>query len=148
MDLSTLTNTPGARKGRKRVGRGRASGMGKTSTRGMNGQGSRKGHKQKIGFEGGQMPLMRRLPKRGFKNPNRLPFYGINVGELEQFDNGSVVDIDILLAAGFGYRAARTAGIKILGDGELTKKLTVKVSAFSATAKAKIEALGGTCEQI
>ena len=148
MDLSTLTNPPGARKSRKRVGRGMGSGTGKTSTRGHKGQGSRKGHKQKLGFEGGQMPLMRRLPKRGFKNPNRVPFYGINVGELEQFDDGAVVDIDVLLAAGFGCRAAKTAGIKILGDGELTKKLTVKASPFSASAKAKIEAKGGPCEQI
>lgn len=148
MDLSNLTNTPGARKSRKRVGRGMGSGMGKTSTRGHKGQGSRKGHKQKLGFEGGQMPLMRRLPKRGFKNPNRVPFYGVNVGELERFDEGTVVDIEVLLAAGFGYRAAKCAGIKILGDGELTKKLTVKASAFSAAAKAKIEAKGGSCEQI
>ncbi len=148
MDLSNLTNTPGARKGRKRVGRGMGSGMGKTSTRGHKGQGARKGHKQKLGFEGGQMPLMRRLPKRGFKNPNRVPFYGVNVGDLERFDEGTVVDIDVMLAAGFGYRPAKAAGIKILGDGELTKKLTVKASAFSAAAKAKIEAKGGTCEVI
>ena len=84
MDLSNLTNTPGARKSRKRVGRGMGSGMGKTSTRGHKGQGARKGHKQKLGFEGGQMPLMRRLPKRGFKNPNRIPYYGVNVGKLGQ----------------------------------------------------------------
>ncbi len=148
MDLSSLTNTPGARKSRKRVGRGMGSGMGKTSTRGHKGQGARKGHKQKLGFEGGQMPLMRRLPKRGFKNPNRIPYFGVNVGELEQFADGAIVDIEVLLAAGFGYRASKTAGIKILGDGELTKKLTVKASAFSASAKAKIEALGGTCECI
>ena len=148
MDLSNLKNTPGARKSRKRVGRGMGSGMGKTSTRGHKGQGARKGHKQKLGFEGGQMPLMRRLPKRGFKNPNRVPFYGINVGELNRFEDGTIVDTEVLLAAGFGYRSAKTAGIKILGNGELTKKLTVKVSAFSATAKAKIEAAGGTCEQI
>lgn len=94
------------------------------------------------------MPLMRRLPKRGFKNPNRVPFYGVNVGDLERFDEGTVVDIDVMLAAGFGYRPAKAAGIKILGDGELTKKLTVKASAFSAAAKAKIEAKGGTCEVI
>ena len=148
MDLSTLTNTPGARKPRKRVGRGMGSGMGKTSTRGHKGQGSRKGHKQKLGFEGGQMPLMRRLPKRGHKNPNRVPFYGLNVSELNRFEDGSVVDIDVMLAAGFGYRPAKEAGIKILGAGELTKKLTVKASAFSASAKAKIEAAGGTCEVI
>ena len=148
MDLSNLTNTPAARKSRKRVGRGMGSGMGKTSTRGHKGQGARKGHKQKLGFEGGQMPLMRRLPKRGFKNPNRIPYYGVNVGKLNCFDDGTVVDIDVMLAAGFGYRPAKDAGIKILGNGELTKKLTVKASAFSAAAKAKIEAAGGTCEVI
>ncbi len=148
MDLSTLTNTPGARKPRKRVGRGMGSGTGKTSTRGHKGQGSRKGHKQKLGFEGGQMPLMRRLPKRGFKNPNRVPYYGVNIESLNRFEDGTVVDIDVMLAAGFGYRPAKEAGIKILGDGELTKKLTVKASAFSASAKAKIEAAGGTCEVI
>ncbi len=148
MDLSNLTNTPGARKGRKRVGRGMGSGMGKTSTRGHKGQGSRKGHKQKLGFEGGQMPLMRRLPKRGFKNPNRIPYYGVNVEALNRFEDGTVVDIDVMLAAGFGYAPAKTAGIKILGNGDITKKLTVKASAFSASAKAKIEAAGGTCEVI
>lgn len=94
------------------------------------------------------MPLMRRLPKRGFKNPNRIPYYGVNVGKLNCFDDGTVVDIDVMLAAGFGYRPAKDAGIKILGNGELTKKLTVKASAFSAAAKAKIEAAGGTCEVI
>ena len=148
MDLSSLTNTPGARKSRKRVGRGMGSGMGKTSTRGHKGQGARKGHKQKLGFEGGQMPLMRRLPKRGFKNPNRIPYYGINVGELNRFEDGTVVDTEVLLAAGFGYRAAKTAGIKILGDGELTKKLTVKAVKFTGSAKEKIEAVGGTAEVI
>ena len=132
----------------KRRGRGTATGQGKTGGRGENGQWSRSGGGVRIGFEGGQMPLMRRLPKRGFKNPNRVPFYGINVGELNRFEDGTVVDTEVLLAAGFGYRSANTAGIKILGNGELTKKLTVKVSAFSATAKAKIEAAGGTCEQI
>lgn len=148
MDLSSLTNTAGARKSRKRLGRGEASGHGKTSTRGNKGQGSRKGHKQKLGFEGGQMPLMRRLPKRGFKNPNRIPFFPVNVGDLNVFAEGTVVDIETLLDNGFGYSAANYGGVKILAYGELSVKLTVKAVAFSAAAKAKIEAAGGTCEVI
>ncbi len=147
MDLSSLTNVPGARRARKRVGRGEASGYGKTSSRGMNGAGQRKGHKQKLGFEGGQMPLMRRLPKRGFKNPNRIPFYPVNVAQLNIFEDGTIVDIDVMLAAGFGL-PSKTAGVKVLASGEITKKLTVKAAAFSEAAKAKIEAAGGTCEQI
>lgn len=147
MDLSSLTNTPGSRKRSKRVGRGQGSGMGKTSTRGHKGQGARKGHKNKLGFEGGQMPLMRRLPKRGFKNPNRVPFLAVNVGDLENFANDTVVDLEVFAAAGF-CAAHNEAGIKVLAGGELTKKLTVKASAFSATAQAKIEAAGGTCEVI
>lgn len=148
MDLSSLTNVKGARKARKRVGRGEASGYGKTSSRGMNGAGQRKGHKHKLGFEGGQTPLLRRLPKRGFKNPNRIPFYPVNVSQLNVFADDTVVDIDVLVAAGFGYAPARCAGIKVLAFGEITKKLTVKASAFSEAAKAKIEAAGGTCEVI
>ena len=147
MDLSSLTNTPGARKSRKRVGRGMGSGMGKTSTRGHKGQGARKGHKQKLGFEGGQMPLQRRLPKRGFNNIFRKEIVAVNVADLEaRFENGAVVDVESLKQVGLVKNSFD--GIKILGNGELTKKLTVKVSAFSATAKAKIEAAGGTCEQI
>ncbi len=149
MDLSSLTNTPGARKASKRVGRGRASGHGKTSTRGVKGQGSRKGHKQKLGFEGGQMPLMRRMPKRGFKNPNRMPFYPVNLSLLDEyFADGAVVDTDVMVAAGIGFSAKNFAGVKILARGEITKKLTVKAAAFSDAAKAKIEAAGGTCETV
>jgi ribosomal protein L15, bacterial/organelle len=144
MDLSSLKNTPGARKTRKRVGRGRASGMGKTSTRGHKGQQARKGHKVKLGFEGGQMPLMRRLPKRGFKNPNRVVYAPVNVSALEIFDNGTEVTPELLRAN--GLFAKKFDGVKILGNGELTKKLTVKANGVSAVAKAKIEAAGGSAE--
>jgi large subunit ribosomal protein L15 len=144
MDLSSLKNTPGARKPRKRVGRGSGSGMGKTSTRGHKGQNARKGHKGKLGFEGGQMPLIRRLPKRGFTNPTRVEYGPVNVQALEIFENGTVVTLDVLRQA--GMFKSKFDGVKILGSGELTKKLTLKVSAVSATAKAKIEAAGGTVE--
>ncbi len=144
MDLSSLKNTPGARKPRKRVGRGSGSGMGKTSTRGHKGQNARKGHKGKLGFEGGQMPLIRRLPKRGFTNPTRVEYGPVNVEALEIFENGTVVTLDVLRQA--GMFKSKFDGVKILGTGELTKKLTLKVSAVSATAKAKIEAAGGTVE--
>jgi large subunit ribosomal protein L15 len=142
MDLSTLTNTPGARKSRKRVGRGPASGHGKTSGKGHKGQKARKGHKHKLGFEGGQMPLVRRLPKRGFKNPNRIPWQTVNIKSLNRFEAGSQVTALELLQVGL-IRANR-GGVKILGIGDLDRKLTVTASAFSASAKAKIEAAGGT----
>ena len=144
MDLHSLTNEPGARKSRKRRGRGRASGLGKTSGRGHKGQFSRKGHKEKIGFEGGQMPLMRLLPKRGFKNPTRVPFFGVNVGTLDKLEAGTVVTPELLAEKGL-FNGIR---VKILAKGEITKALTVKANAFSAAAKAKIEAAGGTCEVI
>jgi len=144
MDLSSLKNTPGARKPRKRVGRGSGSGLGKTSTRGHKGQNARKGHKGKLGFEGGQMPLIRRLPKRGFKNPTRVTYYPLNVCDLECFENGTEVTLDVLRAC--GLFANKFDGVKVLGSGELTKKLTVKVNGASATAKAKIEAAGGSVE--
>ena len=144
MDLSSLRNTPGARKPRKRVGRGAGSGMGKTSTRGHKGQNARKGHKGKLGFEGGQMPLIRRLPKRGFKNPTRVEYFAVNVCDLERFDAGTEVTLDVLRAN--GLFANQYDGVKLLGSGELTKKLTVKVNGASASAKAKIEAVGGSVE--
>ncbi len=146
MDLSSLKNTPGARKTRKRVGRGRASGMGKTSTRGHKGQQARKGHKVKLGFEGGQMPLIRRLPKRGFTDRNSKAITAVNVEALNRFEDGTEVDVAKLLESGTIKKAQD--GVKIIGNGELTKKLTVKVNAFSAGAKAKIEAAGGTVEVI
>jgi large subunit ribosomal protein L15 len=120
--------------------------MGKTSTRGHKGQQSRKGHKVKLGFEGGQMPLVRRLPKRGFKNPNRVVYSPVNVCDLERFENGAEVTLDLLRKE--GLFSSKFDGVKILGSGELTKKLTVKVNAVSASAKAKIEAVGGTVETV
>ena len=143
MDLSSLQNTPGARKTRKRVGRGYASGLGKTAGKGQKGQQSREGHKHKLGFEGGQMPLVRRLPKRGFKNPNRVEFLAVNVSTLEKyFEAGDEVTLDALTAK--KILSSKFDGAKVLGTGDLTKKLTVKVNAVSEAAKAKIEAAGGT----
>ena len=143
MDLSNLTNTPGARERRKRVGRGCGSGMGKTSTRGHKGQNARKGHKQKLGFEGGQMPLVRRLPKRGFNNARfNAKALGVNLSDLEKkFEAGAEITIETLAKAGFSDN--KRPKIKILATGELTKKVAVKVPC-GAAAKAKIEAAGGT----
>ena len=143
MELSNLTNTPGARERRKRVGRGCGSGMGKTSTRGHKGQGARKGHKQKLGFEGGQMPLVRRIPTRGFNNSAfNAKALGVNVADLEKkFEAGAEITVESLAKAGFTDN--KRPKIKILANGELTKKFTVKVPC-SAAAKAKIEAVGGT----
>ena len=143
MDLSNLISTPGSRHRRKRVGRGCGSGMGKTSTRGHKGQNARKGHKQKRGFEGGQMPLIRRLPKRGFNNARfRVETLGVNVADLEKrFDAGAEITVESLAKAGFVDN--KRPRVKILATGELTKKFTVKVPC-SAAAKAKIEAAGGT----
>ena len=143
MELHNLTNTPGARQRRKRVGRGCGSGMGKTSTRGHKGQAARKGHKQKLGFEGGQMPLVRRLPKRGFNNAAfNAKALGVNLSDLEKkFESGAEITAETLAKAGFSDN--KRPKIKILGTGEVTKKFTVKVPC-SESAKAKIEAAGGT----
>ena len=143
MDLSNLTNVPGARHRRKRVGRGGGSGMGKTSTRGHKGAGARKGHKHKLTFEGGQMPLVRRLPKRGFNNARfNAKALGVNLADLEKkFEAGAEITVKSLKAAGFSDN--KRPKVKILATGELTKKFTVKVPC-SAAAKAKIEAAGGT----
>ncbi len=146
MNLHSLTNTEGARHRRKRLGRGMASGLGKTSGKGHKGQMARKGNKRKLGFEGGQMPLIRRLPKRGFNNPTRKTFLGVNLCSLDRFEDGTEVTGDVLRAAGLANGAYD--GIKILGRGEISKKLTVKVQAFSASAKEKIEAAGGACEVV
>ena len=126
-----------------RRGRGHGSGNGKTAGKGHKGQKARSGA-PRAGFEGGQMPLYRRIPKRGFKNRNTLDIVAINVSALEAFDNGAVVDVDALIEKGI-VKNPRD-GVKILGNGELTKKLSVKVNAYSASAKEKIEALGGTAE--
>ena len=145
MDLSTLKAAEGSRKDKFRKGRGHGSGNGKTAGKGHKGQKARSGA-PRPGFEGGQMPLYRRLPKRGFKNFNSKIIVGINVSELERFDNDSTVTVDALIEAGI-VKNPRD-GVKILGNGELTKKLTVQANAFSAGAKEKIEALGGKAEVI
>ncbi|MCI9102842.1 MAG: 50S ribosomal protein L15 [Lachnospiraceae bacterium] len=146
MELSNLRPAEGSKhSGDFRRGRGHGSGNGKTAGKGHKGQKARSGA-TRIGFEGGQMPLYRRLPKRGFTNRNSKTIVGVNVEKLERFDADSVVTVDTLLESGVIRHAYD--GVKILGNGELTKKLTVKVNAFSEGAKAKIEALGGTCEVI
>ncbi|MDD2597958.1 MAG: 50S ribosomal protein L15 [Kiritimatiellae bacterium] len=144
MDLSSLKNTPGARKTRKRVGRGMASGHGKTSGHGHKGQYARKGHKHKLGFEGGQMPLIRRIPKRGFTNFTRLVYCPVNVSALERFEDGTEVTVELLKQN--NMFSNKFDGVKILGCGDLTKKLIIKVNGVSATAKTKIEAAGGSVE--
>ena len=143
MELHNLTNTPGARHRRKRVGRGCGSGMGKTATRGHKGQNARKGHKQKLGFEGGQMPLVRRLPKRGFNNARfNAKALAVNLSDLEKkFEAGAEITVESLAKAGFSDNKAPK--IKLLAKGEITKKFIVKVPC-SAAAKAKIEAAGGS----
>lgn len=146
MELSNLRPAEGSKHSANfRRGRGHASGNGKTAGKGHKGQKARSGA-PRVGFEGGQMPLYRRLPKRGFTNRNSKTIVGINVSVLERFDNDSVVTVETLLENGIIKNVYD--GVKILGNGELTKKLTVKVNAFSEGAKAKIEALGGTCEVI
>jgi large subunit ribosomal protein L15 len=147
MRLHDLKPRPGAKHRRKRLGQGESSGHGKTSGRGGKGQTARSGSSIRIGFEGGQMPLIRRIPKRGFNNARfTQQFVAVNVGELNQFDNGARVDETALRAAGLAN--GRADGIKILGDGELSKKLTVSAHAFSASARSKIEAQGGACEVV
>ena len=143
MELNSLTNTPGARSRRKRVGRGCGSGLGKTAGKGQKGQQSRKGHKHKLVFEGGQMPLVRRLPKRGFNNAAfNAKALAINVSVLEKkFEAGAEITVETLAAAGLTDN--KKPLVKILGTGDLTKKFTVKVPC-SASAKAKIEKAGGS----
>ena len=146
MDLSNLQPAAGSKQSDNfRRGRGHGSGNGKTAGKGHKGQKARSGA-PRPGFEGGQMPLYRRLPKRGFTNRNSLTIVGINLSALEGFEDGAVVTVDSLIESGI-VRNPKD-GVKILGNGELTKKLTVKANAFSASAKEKIEALGGTCEVI
>ena len=146
MNLHDLSPAVGSNPKAWRKGRGVGSGNGKTGGRGHKGQKARSGGGVRVGFEGGQMPLYRRIPKRGFTNRNTKEIVGINVSVLERFDNDSVVSVETLIAEGI-VKNPRD-GVKILGNGELTKKLTVKVDAFSEGAKAKIEAAGGTCEVI
>ena len=147
MRLHDLKPRPGAKHRRKRLGQGESSGHGKTSGRGGKGQTARSGSSIRIGFEGGQMPLIRRIPKRGFNNSAFATQYiPVNVGDLNKFDDGAKVDETALRAVGLANGPGD--GIKILGTGELSKKLTVTASAFSASAKSKIEAKGGACEVI
>ena len=146
MRINELKPAPGAKKKRKRVGRGAGSGMGKTATRGQDGQNSRSGGGVRPGFEGGQMPLARRLPKRGFTNIFAKEYAIVNVGDLDRFDDGTEVTAQMLRDA----RIIRKMndGLKVLGNGEITKKLTVKATKFTKTAAQKIAAAGGTAEVI
>jgi large subunit ribosomal protein L15 len=145
MRLHNLKPRPGAKHRRKRLGQGESSGRGKTAGRGGKGQTARSGSSIRIGFEGGQMPLIRRIPKRGFNNTSfETRYCAVNVGDLNQFDDGAHVDEAAILSIGLANGTHH--GVKILGTGELSKKLTVSASAFSASAKAKIEAKGGKVE--
>ncbi len=144
MNLHSLKNTPGAKKRRMRVGRGESSGKGRTAGKGNKGQMSRTGHKHKPLFEGGQMPLIRRVPKRGFTSPNRVDYAALNIGELFKLLPGAITP-EALVAAG---RVSPKSRIKILGGGDIAEARQVKAHAFSATAKAKIEQAGGSCEVI
>ena len=146
MQLHELSSPHGATKNRKRKGRGRSSGLGKTSGRGHDGQNSRSGGGTRIGFEGGQMPLARRVPKRGFNNIFAKPLTAINVAALSRFKDGETVGEKELLESGILAKCKH--GVKILGNGKLTSKLTVKANAFSELAKEKIEAAGGKAEVV
>ena len=141
-ELHTLKPPAGARKSKKRLGRGPGSGTGKTSGRGVKGQRAR--NNNRIGFEGGQNPIHRRVPKRGFTNIHRVEAFGINVGRLELLDEGTVVTPELLHERGMVPKKANL--IKVLGDGELTKKLTIKVHRISESARGKIEGVGGSIE--
>lgn len=146
MKLHELKPNPGSVKNKKRLGRGTASGQGKTSGRGMNGQGSRSGGGTRPGFEGGNMPLYRRLPKRGFTNIFGTKYAELNVEVLNQFEDGAEITPEVLKSEGLLKK--QLDGVKILGNGELAKKLTVKAHKFSKSAVEKIEAAGGKVEVI
>ena len=146
MKLHELKAVPGATSAPKRKGRGTATGQGKTAGRGMNGQRSRSGGRVRPGFEGGQMPLYRRIPKRGFTNIWGTEYTVVNVGELNKFEDGATVDLEAIKAAGLAKQVKD--GIKILGNGTIEKKLTVKGNKFSKTAVEKIESAGGKAEVI
>ena len=146
MFIHELSPVAGSTHVDKRKGRGHATGNGKTAGRGHKGQKARSGGGVRIGFEGGQMPLARRIPKRGFNNIFAKPLESLNVSVLNKFEDGAVVDAQALLAAGILSKCRY--GVKFLGNGEVTKKLTVKASAFSETAKQKIEAAGGKAEVV
>ena len=146
MKLNELSPAQGSAKAAYRKGRGAGSGNGKTAGKGHKGQNARSGGGVRPGFEGGQLPLYRKLPKRGFKNRFAVNYAIVNVSDLNRFEDGSVVDLEALLAAKLVRK--ELDGLKVLGDGELTKKLTVKATVFSATAKEKIEAAGGKTEEV
>ena len=146
MYIHELSPVAGSTHVDKRKGRGHATGNGKTAGRGHKGQKARSGGGTRIGFEGGQMPLARRIPKRGFNNIFAKPLTSLNVSMLERFNDGDVIDAEVLIGAGLISKAPY--GVKILGNGEITKKLTVKAAAFSETAKQKIEAAGGKAEVV
>ncbi len=146
MNLATLRPPEGSRKKKKRVGRGDGSGHGGTAGKGAKGQNARSGHSVRPGFEGGQMPLYRRLPKRGFKNPLRRIIATVNIEQLKRFPEGSVIDRETLLTVGLVTRKAD--GIKILGKGEISFPLSLKVDMVSEGARQKIEAAGGTIVEV
>ncbi|MGA2330360.1 MAG: 50S ribosomal protein L15 [Syntrophales bacterium] len=146
MNLSSLKPPEGSRKKRKRIGRGDGSGHGGTSTKGHKGQNARSGGKVRPGFEGGQMPLSRRLPKRGFRNPFRTNIVIINIDQLKRFPEGSIIDKDALLEAGLVNRIGD--GIKVLGKGNIEYPISVKVNMISRGAKVKIEAAGGSVVEV
>ena len=146
MKLSDLKPSEGSRKKKKRVGRGDGSGHGGTAGKGAKGQNARSGHSVRPGFEGGQMPLSRRLPKRGFKNPMRRIIAIVNIEQLKRFQEGSVVDRDTLTAVGLVSGAVD--GIKVLGNGEINFALSINVDQVSRGARAKIEAAGGTIVEV
>ena len=146
MNLNELKPAQGSAKAAWRKGRGAGSGNGKTAGKGHKGQNARSGGGVRPGFEGGQLPLYRKLPKRGFKNRFAVNYAVVNVAALNRFEDGAVVDVEALKAAKLVRK--ELDGVKILGNGELTKKLTVKATVFSATAKEKIEAAGGKTEEV
>lgn len=146
MKLHELSPVEGSKKEAKRIGRGHGSGQGKTAGKGHKGQKARAGKGMRVGFEGGQMPLQRRIPKRGFNNIFAKNIVSVNVGTLNKFEDGAVVDTAALVEAGIVKNSFDA--VKILSNGNLTKKLTVKVSAYSEAAKAKIEAAGGKAEVV
>jgi large subunit ribosomal protein L15 len=144
MNLHTMKNTRGAKQKRKRVGRGESSGSGRTAGKGNKGQMSRTGHKHRALFEGGQMPLIRRVPKRGFTSPNRVAYDALNIGEIVKIVEGDITPASLVNVG----RVDGKSPIKILSGGEVTEARTVRAHAFSAAARAKIEQAGGTCEVV
>ena len=146
MKLHELSPAPGSVTPAWRKGRGTGSGNGKTAGKGHKGQNARSGGGVRPGFEGGQLPLYRKLPKRGFKNRFAKEYTTVNISALERFEDGAVVDLDLLVNAGLAHKAAD--GLKVLGNGNVDKKFTVRAAAFTAAAKEKIEAAGGKCEVV